>query len=132
MARITGAFRVEECPGELRDGRQCVSLLEPLVYHVGSDDSPEVITVPAGFVTDFASIPFGLRNLFPPLGTWARAAIIHDFLYSRRGVLPAKTYSRKEADAVFLEAMEVVGVPALQRSIMYRAVRLGGARGWGS
>lgn len=154
MARITGAFRVEECPGRSREGRACVRLLDALEYHVGSADSPEVITVPPGFETDFASIPWGLWNLFPPLGPWARPAIIHDFLYATggdgwfqpeggnrrkwitgpiRAVMTAPVYTRKEADLVFREALGVVEppVPAWRREAMYRAVRLGGKSGWG-
>lgn len=141
MARITETFRVEECPGRSRAGRQCVRLLEALEYRVGAGDSDEVIVVPAGFETDFASIPFGLRNLFPPLGPWARPAIVHDFLYGTRGtglfegvrrISRATDYARAEADGIFREAMAVVGVPVWRRGLMYRAVRLGGGLGWGS
>ena len=149
-ARITGAFRVEEVPGDYRGGRSCVRLLEHLEYHVGSAESAEVITVPAGFETDFASIPWGLWNLFPPLGPWARPAIVHDFLYATGGTgvwsgakyitgpirkaFTAPEYTRAEADAIFREAMGVVEppVPAWRREIMYRAVRFGGGKGWGS
>jgi hypothetical protein len=130
-ARITGAFRVEEAPGRFRDGRQIVRLLEPLEYRVADADSAERIVVPAGFETDFASIPFGLRNLFPPLGPWARPAIIHDWLYANGGRLPERRYSRAEADAIFAEAMKVVGVPAWRRRLMHLAVRIGGVGGWG-
>lgn len=139
VARITEAFAVREIPGKVREGRQCVLLLEALEYRVGADDSPEVIVVPAGFETDFASIPFGARNLFPALGPWGRPAIVHDFLYETRGtglfdgtrwITRAKPYTRAEADAVFCEAMQVVGVPAWRRAIMYRAVRIGGRRAW--
>ena len=103
-------------------------LLEGLDYRVGDAESSETIRVPAGFVTDFASIPWGLWNMFPPLGPWARAAIVHDYLYETGGL--GGKYTRKEADQVFREAMAVVGVPAWQRSVMYRAVRLGGGSGW--
>jgi hypothetical protein len=139
-ARITGTFRVEEAPGVHRHGRACVRLLEPLEYRVGSENSDERIVVPAGATTDFASIPWGLRNTFPPLGAWARPAIIHDFLYETRGsgvldgvrwISRPVDYTRADADAIFLEAMEVVGVPTWRRTVMYRAVRLGGGGGWG-
>lgn len=155
-ARITGAFAVRET-GAVRAGRSVVQLCEPLEYHVGHADSPEVITVPAGFETDFASIPWGLWNLFPPLGPWARPAIIHDFLYATQGsgwwappggcrrkyitgpgwapnrAWGGSVYSRAEADAVFREAMGVVEpkVPTWRREVMYWAVRAGGRRGWG-
>lgn len=145
MARITAAFQVEEVFGQSRGGRPCVRLLHPVQYHVGSDDSLEVITVPAGFVTDFASIPWGLWNLFPPWGPHARPAIVHDFLYETSGtgvwravgdepagryITRQADYSRSEADGIFREALGVVGVPGWRRTLMYRAVRLGGGSGW--
>lgn len=149
-ARITGWFEVAEVPGESRQGRACVRLLQPLEYRVGSADSDEVVTVPVGFVTDFASIPWGFRNLFSPMGRWSRPAIVHDFLYRTcgsgvleaynlamgwpwRGITRQADYSRAEADRIFREAMGVVDpkVPAWQREVMYRAVRLGGEPGWG-
>ncbi len=131
MARITAAFKVEELAGQSRGGRQLVRLLEPLTYHVGTENSLETITVPAGFETDFASVPWGVHNLFPPLGPYARPAIIHDWIYAKGGKIPERTYTRKQADKIFLEAMEVVGVSWWKRSLMYRAVRLGGGGGWG-
>jgi hypothetical protein len=137
--RITDRYQVEEVVGKTRGGRCCVRLISPLEYRVGHADSAEAIIVPAGFETDFASIPWGLWNLFPPWGPHARPAIIHDFLYAREGYLPEEQvppplyrYTRKDADRVFLEAMQVVGVPAWRRSMMFRAVRLGGGKGWGS
>lgn len=129
-ARITGTFRVEEVPGQSRGGRQLVRLLQALEYRVGSEDSDVVVCVPAGFETDFASIPWGLRNLFPALGPWGRPAIIHDWLYATRG--EAGRFTRLQADRIFAEAMEVVGVPAWRRVLMFRAVRMGGAGGWGA
>src|SRR5688572_10892672 len=62
----------------------------------GPDDE---IRIPAGFVTDFASIPRALWWLYPPTGRWGRAAVIHDWLYRKQ------TRSRAEADAIFLEGM---------------------------
>lgn len=126
--RITDAFEVRELP-HAREGRVCVQLLKPLEYRVGSANSDEIITVPTGFITDFASIPRGLWNVFPPLGPWARAAIIHDYLYCSNG--QSGKYSKKQADHIFKEAMKVLSVPAWQREIMYRAVVMFGARGWG-
>ena len=41
-----------------------------------------------------------------------------------------RRYTRAEADAVFREAMEVVGVPAWRRAVLYHAVRMGRRR-WG-
>ena len=77
------------------------------------------ITVPAGFTTDFASVPWFFRRLYPKVGQYNAAAIIHDFL-CRCDSIP-----RKDADTVFLEAMSVLGVPAMTRHPMYAAVRVG-------
>lgn len=95
-------------------------LAEPFEYHVGEYPSAEVIVVPVGFETDFASVPRPLWWLFPPYGPWAKAAIIHDRLYSTR----EKT--REECDNIFLEAMAVLSVPVVTRKLMYWAVRLFG------
>jgi hypothetical protein len=77
--------------------------------------------VPAGFVTDLASIPRVLWSLLPPHGRYAKAAIIHDWLYAT-GI-----GGREYADDVFLEAMEVLGVSPWKRKTMYWAVRAFGA-----
>lgn len=95
-------------------------LVESFDYHVGTYPSEDVITVPAGFITDFASIPRFLWAIYPPTGRWGKAAVVHDYLY-RTGVRP-----RLECDAIFLEAMTVLGVPYARRMAMYWAVRLGG------
>lgn len=84
------------------------------------------IKLPAGFVTDFASIPRLLHSLVPPTGKYGKAAVIHDFLYRSQGI----AVSRKEADQVFEEAMEALGVGWLTRQTMYRAVRVFGGRAY--
>ncbi len=71
-----------------------------------------------------------MTNLYPPDGPWAKAAVIHDFLYVTKGL--NGRYTRAKADAIFYEAMGVLAVPEMKRRILYTAVRLGGAGGWGS
>lgn len=80
------------------------------------------IHIPDGFITDFASIPRGLWNIFPPTGKYGHAAVVHDFLY-RNTNLP-----RKRCDDIFLEAMEELKVNWVARKLIYRAVRVFG--GW--
>ena len=82
--------------------------------------------VPRGFVTDLASIPRFFWRVIPPFGLHSTPAIIHDYLYRQQpdGV------SRKEADEVFLDAMQVFGVPKWRRNVMYRTVRTFGGRPW--
>lgn len=65
--------------------------------------SRDRITVPIGFITDFASIPLW-RLLFWWLPMWAKynkAPVLHDYLY-HHGLL-----TRYWADQVFYEAMLV-------------------------
>lgn len=89
------------------------------------DSSVGVITVPAGFVTDFASVPKLLWNVLPPFGRYGKAAIVHDYLYRTQGYA-----SKPVADAIFLEAMKALGVPTLTRYVMFYAVRLFGGRSY--
>jgi hypothetical protein len=95
-------------------------LVDSFFYHVGSYPSNEIIEVPSGFVTDLASIPRILWWALPPHGKYAKAAIIHDWMY-------VTAYKNKNyADKVFLEGMGVLGVPKWKRKMMYHAVRLFG------
>lgn len=90
-------------------------LLTAFEYHVGSLPSAAVIRIPAGTVTDLASVPRVLWTIFPPHGRYAKAAIVHDYLYEQS--IGTKAW----ADAVFLEAMQVLGVPKWRRTLMYFA-----------
>jgi uncharacterized protein DUF1353 len=99
-------------------------LLSPFKYHVGSLSSAEVISVPSGFVTDFASVPRILWAIIPPWGNYGKAAVIHDYCYSR------ELYSRQRSDEIFLEGMEVLKVPHWKRKLMYYMVRVYGWPAW--
>lgn len=81
------------------------------------------VIIPKGFVTDFASTPRFLYPLFPPIGIYNKAAIVHDYLYSKDCSLKV---SRFEADLFFLQAMEVLGVKKWKRIAMFFAVRIFG------
>jgi len=103
------------------------TLIAPLSYvTLLLSAEPMLITVPQGFATDMASIPRGLWNVLPPVGSYDRPAVVHDFLYQHGD----GSVSRAEADAVFREAMEVVGVGWWARQTIYWGVRLGGWRPW--
>lgn len=112
-------------PLKLEDAGLCGDVrLFRLLAHFVYRSSLGTISVPAGFVTDGASIPRGLWSVFSPTGPWFGAAVIHDFLYS-----PHNTRrTRKEADLLFKEAMFNAGLDWPRREMIFRAVRLfGGA-----
>lgn len=92
---------------------------EPLVFQ--SEAAQRTFTVPAGSVTDFASVP-RIPPFYDLTGDTAHeAAVLHDWLYTTHAV------DRKTADRVFLEAMQATGVPWWRRTMMYAAVRVFGA-----
>lgn len=92
-------------------------------YYADKEGAPLTeIVIAKGFITDFASTPKFLYPWFPPIGIYNKAAMVHDFLYSE-----STPITRREADKFFLQAMEVLKVPAWKRRLMYLAVRLFGA-----
>jgi hypothetical protein len=87
-------------------------------------------TVPAGFVFDAASVPRIVWPLISALDCGVLAVLAHDWLYAQGGDLAERTYTRHEADLLFLDLMEAEEVPAWRRSPAYRAVRLFGGKAW--
>lgn len=123
----------------IRAGRSLWGVQRALEYQTG-DDQEELIIVPPGFVTDLASVPRVVWSFYPPDGPWAKAAVIHDFLYAtkgtgewhtQRGITRADPYSRKEADDILREAMADRNVGQWEQGVIWASVRLGGAGGWG-
>ncbi|HHX9832721.1 TPA: DUF1353 domain-containing protein [Salmonella enterica subsp. enterica] len=92
---------------------------EPFEFYL-SDDNSDVISVPAGFITDLASVPRIFWTFMPPDGKYAKAAIIHDYLYDNA------LRTKKEADRIFLDGMTVLGVPKWKRIVLYLAVSIFG------
>lgn len=121
---MRAAFRTKlkvESASEFDDGRW--RLVAPLVYY--TDVLACEITVPAGFVTDFASVP-RIPIVYELAGdTSSEASVIHDYAYTKHFCL------RAQADAVFYEASAITGVPLWRRFIMWLGVRLFGWSHWG-
>jgi len=82
------------------------------------------VTVPRGFVTDFASIPKVFWSALPSDGTLAYAAAIHDYLYW------AQSTDRETADNIFREVLIELRVASSTVSILYNAVRVFGNSAW--
>lgn len=106
-----------------RDGRTTVVVMQPFAYEHGP--TGRTIWVPASYVTDFASIPRVGRWLISPFGRHAIAAVIHDWLYS-----VGEPGKRGEADDIFREALDELGVGVVRRNVMHRAVTTFGAGGY--
>lgn len=123
MSSFTSPLRVEITQKKVR-GRPLACLIEGFGYEVGALGSGDLVAVPAGFETDFASVPWFLWSLEPPLGDAGKAAVIHDRLYV------TQERPRREADRIFREAMAVLQVPAWKRALLWAGVRVFGARSW--
>ncbi len=108
----------------LSDGKRWV-IRKEFSFYIGKKEDNDLITVPPGFITDFASIPRMFWKILPKWGKYGNAAVIHDYLYA------TKEKSRKKSDKIFLEGMMVLNVPAWKRYAMYYAVRLGGKLSYG-
>lgn len=97
-------------------------LLAPLAYD--SELLGHIITVPAGFVTDFASVPRLPFVYLAEGGRGNKAAVIHDWAYSSQFV------DRATADKLLREALIASGYGKLTAGTFYAAVRIGGASHW--
>lgn len=91
-------------------GRTMFVLLQDFEYR---RPNGEVIIVPAGFKTDFTSVPLwtGINYV-----RRAHASLVHDYLLVT-GRDPG------EADAIFREALQDLGMGWLERNLYWLAVR---------
>lgn len=131
MNRFLGSLKLRALTlTELRSERatcQLWELLEPFTFENGA----AVITVPAGFITDFASIPgFAKWYVDDDSPEILGAAVVHDFVYSRRGLMDGIGLTRRDADTLLREAMLASGASRAKAWIVYHSVRLGGASHW--
>lgn len=97
-------------------------LVSPMDYEIKS--TGKVITVPGGFVTDFATVPWYARWRISPLGKHSIAAIVHDYLYWEQRC------SREEADEILREAMGEYGSSSTDQAIVFYAVKYGAQSAW--
>lgn len=106
-------------------GKDHWRVLTSFRYYLGDKYSGRWVFVPAGYLTDGASVPRIFHSVVGPWGKHGQAAVVHDILCEYLSItqegLPV-IITRKQANLIFLEAMEVLGVPAWRRETMYAAV----------
>lgn len=119
MSRFLTTLRLERFDESSNGGRGTWLLLSPLIYE--SDVANDVFMVPPGTTTDLASVPRLPFAYYLVGGLGHAAAVLHDYLYAN-GKVP-----RGMADAVFREALEVLGVSYVRRWAMWLGVRVGGS-----
>jgi len=114
-------LRTEKVKEASSNGRARWSLLDPLVFESAIAGR---IEVPAGFTTDFSSVPRVPVAYWLTGDTAHASAVVHDLLCHRA---TCSADWQRAAD-VFDEAMRAEGVPGWRRAIMVQAVR--GADPW--
>jgi hypothetical protein len=103
------------------DGRHWI-VREALTYTIGI--SADSITVPVGFVTDFASIPQALQSIIRQNGPYILPAVVHDYLYWKQAC------TRQQADQILLLGMIENEVREVHRTAIHGAVSLAGGFAW--
>lgn len=101
-------------------------LLEDLIFEAVrvSDNKAFKITVPAGFVTDLASIPVGLNLIYSKTGKYSSAGILHDYLYW------TQFCNRKKSDRLIKEGLKATGAGYITRNTIKYGVYWFGWRAW--
>jgi len=95
-------------------------LYEPITISLSNN---EILEIPIGFITDFASVPRIFWSAISSIGHYNLASIIHDYFYTY------KTKSRKFADEEFLKWMNFTTPNTKIRNyVMYICVRAFGAK----
>lgn len=124
-------------------------LVEDYEYYWIHENTLYKIVVPAGFVTDIASVPRPAWGFILPTGLHTAAAVLHDFLYRTNkpsGLTKYSYYfrfkddhwedisyhqwSRKDCDRLFIRVMREAGTAKWKRRLMFLSVRLAGWWGW--
>lgn len=100
---------------------------ESFRYFIGGKDTQQWVTVPAGYLTDGASVPRPLWSVIPPWGAYGQAAVVHDLLCEYLSIVDhgkPTAITRKRCDEIFDEAMIVLGVDTETRERINRGVAL--------
>lgn len=127
MSAFITSTDVRVLRGQFREGRQLFQLLNQVAYQ--SDLLRGIVLVPAGYITDFASVPKLPMTWLLAGGTAYEAAVVHDWLYTTHA-FEGKPIERSKADAVFREAIKASEDTKAPAWLMWLAVRAGGGGAW--
>lgn len=107
------------------NGRRLIEITRdfPVITSAG------VFTVPAGFLSDGASIPQLAHSIVGhPFDEYLESAVWHDYLYAKDS--NPLGFSRKQADNFLRETMWNRDIPVWKVAAFHMAVRAGGWRSW--
>ena len=110
--------------GQFEDNGRRLILTTPLIYL--DQEKNLYIEVPAGFKTDFNSVPRGLWNVFPPW-QYPEAGVVHDWLYKAPG-----SFSRGDCDDIHRRILDILGCSWIKRQGAWLVLRSAGWKPWNS
>lgn len=122
MSAFLSPLRVQLLEDTSHDGRGTWQLTSDLVYQ--SDVAGQTFSIPAGFITDYASVPRVPIAYFLVGDTCHKAAVLHDWLYT------VHITTKEIADAVLKEAAIASGVPEWRAELVWEGVAVGGRASW--
>jgi hypothetical protein len=101
-------------------------LLSPISWNpnLNEPQNLQAVSVPTGFITDFASIPRVFWSALRSDGEYAYAAVVHDYLYW------IQSRPRDEADEILKLAMQDLKVGWLTVKAIFNAVHWFGGQAW--
>ena len=113
---------IYDAPASALLGDDYWRVVKPFTYLIKPN---QWVTVPAGYLTDGASVPKVFWNIIPPWGKYGQAAVVHDlvceYLQVVQDGLPLSV-SRAYCDSILNEAMQYLEVPTAKRRMIYWSV----------
>ena len=123
MGAFLTPLRLERIEDTSHDERGTWRLIDPLMYRADRLNGA-IICVPAGFITDLASVPRVPVTWLMVGGIGHAAAVVHDWLYS------TQIFSKDIADDVLYEALRALKLPWWQCKLIYLGPHLFGQHAW--
>lgn len=94
-------------------------------YYFNDPTKATYVDVPAGYLSDGASVPRIFWWVLPPQGDYGQAAVLHDYLCEHLTQIKdgqTVAITRVQADNALKNAMKALGVPPWKRNLMFIAV----------
>lgn len=117
--------------GQFSDDGRRFTLDLPFVYVDAEKDIR--VEIPAGFETDFNSVPRVLWGYFPPW-QYLEAGLVHDWLYKAPDAFKSASLkpplTRQQCDDIHRRILDLKGCRWSKRQTAYAALRMGGWKPW--
>ena len=108
-------------------GKDYWVVTKDFIYYIGKENSESWVLIPAGYLTDGASVPRPFWSFIPPWGQYGQAAVVHDYLCDYGQVNVGNelvNIERVDIDQVMIESMSVLKVPFVTRFFITLALWL--------